>query len=193
MASRRITKEMARLAAFDMRDAVYKKKKTDAREALNNELDIFVKKYFPAPVLACVTEYKKYFKTTNSIHLRAYKTRLPDGTYDGCSYKSIFGKLSIDMPAQASSWDSDVLNVLESECESVVKANTYYEDLVRESDSFCSKVEDTLLSLRTEKKITEQFPEALPYIKFPDDKNNLPSPIFSDIRAMLQSVTNNKQ
>lgn len=187
MANRRITKEMARQAAEDMKNAVYKERLDAAKEALNKEIDIFVKGYFPAPVLACVAEYKEFIKSYKDITLRVYKKRILDG-----SYYDIRGVVSIDIPAQAD-WCSDTIRASERECSNVVKANAIYEGLRGESISFSSKVENALLSLKTEKKVTEQFPEALPYVKFPDDKSNLPSPIFSDIRAMLQSVTNNKQ
>lgn len=192
MTNRRITKEMAKQAAEDMKNAVYKEKLNAAKEALNKEIDIFVKGYFPAPVLACVAEYKEFIKNYNNIILHVHKKRLSDGSYAG-GYYSIYGVLSIDIPAQDDCWSSDTINVSERECRNVVKANAVYEGIEDESISFFSKVENALLSLKTEKRVTEQFPEALPYLKFPDDKSNLPSPIFSDIRAMLQSVTNNKQ
>lgn len=194
MANRRITKEMATCAAEDMKNAVYKEKLDNADAEINKMLENFVKNYFPAPVLACVAEYKKYFKLYNKVELRVFDKRDSEGKCAG-GYKTIEGRLSFGVPnIEDGGWGWGCsIDVTKDECTEVVEADKNYRNLWRESASFYGKIVDMLLSLRTEKKVTEQFPEALPYIKFPDDKSNLPSPIFSDIRAMLQNVTSNKQ
>lgn len=193
MANRRITKEMARQAAEDMNNAVYKEKLDNADAEINKMLENFIKNYFPAPVLACTVEYKKYFKLYNKVELRVFDKRDSEGKCAG-GYKTIEGRLSFGVPNIEDGWGWGCsIDVTKDECTEVVEADKNYRNLQRESVSFYGKIVDMLLSLKTEKKVTEQFPEALPYIKFPDDKSNLPSPIFSDIRAMLQNVTTKKQ
>lgn len=97
------------------------------------------------------------------------------------------------MPLPLNYYEYYRINTSVSKCKRVVAATDAYNELRKEADKFQEQIENALLSLKTEKKITEQLPEALPYIKFPDDKSNLPAPIFSDIRTMLQGITEKKQ
>lgn len=190
MANRRITREMAIQAAMDMRNAVYKEKLNNAQATLKKEADAFVKKYVPSPVLTCVEEYKDYFTTSCRVRIVVYDKESKEGEYSG-SYRYILSEISMPLPLNY--YENYRINTSVSKCKRVVAADDTYNELRREADKFQGQIENALLSLKTEKKITEQLPEALPYIKFPDNKSNLPAPIFSDIRAMLQSVTNNKQ
>ena len=190
MTNRRITKEMATWAAEDMKNAVYKEKIEKAKAARQKEADAFIRKCIPAPVLACVKEYKDYFIADCRVRIHAYERKTEDGRYEG-SYRHINSETSILLPETY--YDYYKILTTREECKKVIEADDALDELYKQSNSFQTQIENALLSLRTEKKITEQLPEALPYIKFPNDKSNLPAPIFSDIRAMLQSVTNNKQ
>lgn len=195
MSNRRITKEMAGLAAVAMQDAVYKKKTDAAKAAVDKAIEKYIRKKVPAPVLACAVEYKAYIKSSNTVKIDIYNHIDTDGHYSG-GHKRVSGLVSFAVPLTPDSWyDYPMFNELK-DCEDikeVIELNKKYEDTVIESRRFMESIENALLSLKTEKKVTEQLPEALPYIKFPDNNANLPAPIFSDIRAMLQSVTNNKQ
>ena len=63
----------------------------------------------------------------------------------------------------------------------------------KECKEFGEQMVSTLVSLRTEKEVRKQLPEALQYIDFPIEKA-LPEPIYSEIRFKLQKAqTNGKQ
>lgn len=188
MANRRITKEMAHKAALDMYDAVYGEQLKAARSKLNKALEEFVKRYFPAPVLACVKEYEKFYKVTKSIELYVYSKKNKDGNFEG-SYEIIRGLISFIVPMQQTNWNCFCsIEALEKDCKNIVAAHNADKELDRKALTFRNSVEDTLIALRTEKKVAENLPEALPYIKFPDDKSNLPAPVFSEIRNLLQGI-----
>lgn len=193
MANRRITKGMAYGAAWAMYDAVYKEQLKIAEDKVNKAIEEFAKGYFPAPVLACVEEYRDYYKVTKDIDLYVYQKKDKDGDFIG-SHEVITGESSFIVPVHQKSWSSRChIEVLEKDIKKVVTANNACKELREKAHNFRTKIHNILIELKTEKKVAENLPEALPYIKFPDDKSNLPAPVFSEIRNLLKGVTVNKQ
>lgn len=192
MANRRITKEMASYASAKMKDAVYKEKIEAAKRVLNTVAEKYIKKYLPAPVLACTEEYKDYIASYKRAKFEVYNQKTTDGDYTG-GYKSIYADISFDVPQQPCGYGGyPTFKIVKNEAEDIVKAEEILSNLGNESMNFQDKMFNALASLKTEKSVTENLPEALPYIEFPGDKNNVPAPIFSELRDMLKSITNNQ-
>lgn len=172
--NRRITKSMAHDAAKRLKIKVYGKNVEDAQKTLNLAVESLVRKYIPKPVIACVNEYYNYFSNSTSADV----TSIMIDAYGTSRRKYIRGCLSFKVP----SCTVVVADVAEYETVAVLKKNL--DDLVKEQNNFGEEIEKALCSLRTEKSIREALPEALPYIDFPEIKS-LPSPIYSDLRALL--------
>ena len=62
--NRRITKTMAEDAAAMMKKKAYGRKIENATAKVNAAVENLVRKYIPAPVIACVNEYSTYFGYT---------------------------------------------------------------------------------------------------------------------------------
>lgn len=162
---------MASDAAERMAQKVYGKKIADAQANLSELLEKLVKEYVPSPVLACVKEYSDYIEGTNSVYIN---------TSNKSGY--VQGTISFPIP-----WRARNISV---SAQDFGKANDVYEKYLSVKDErgeFRDKVEGTLLSLCTAKRVAESFPEAMDYLDFPQEKQ-LPSPALSELRQMIASV-----
>ena len=62
--NRRVTKDMADKASDMMMKKAYGRKIENATAKVNAAVENLVRKYIPAPVIACVNEYSTYFGYT---------------------------------------------------------------------------------------------------------------------------------
>lgn len=59
--NRKITNTMAKDASSLMKEKAYGQKVENARAKVNAAVEELIRKYIPAPVIACVNEYSTYF------------------------------------------------------------------------------------------------------------------------------------
>ena len=62
--NRRITNSMAKDASVLMKKRAFDKKIENVKAELNAAIENLVRKYIPAPIIACVNEYPTYFHYT---------------------------------------------------------------------------------------------------------------------------------
>lgn len=177
--NRRITKTMAEEAASKMKDKAYSKKIENAYKKLNEAGQVLVRKYIPAPVIACVNEYSTYIGYSMGASITAIKV-YPNGYTSRES--NIPVKLSFKIPG-----NSTYITVEAKEYETVRKLHAKAKQLEKERDEFGEQVCDALVALKTEKNVEKELPEAMKYLVFPKVKA-LPMPVFTGLRSIIGSI-----
>lgn len=178
MANRRITKTMALDAAYRAAEKLFSERIQNARVALRICAEEIVKLHIPYPVQAVVKEFPDWISTTDGVCL--YKTintqyGLRRSNYVDC-------KLSFNIP-----YACNYLLVSDEEFNELVNLNLKKDRAIKDREDFEARLFESILALKTEKRIKESMPEILPYIDFPVEKQ-LPSPMFDDIRAQLRTL-----
>lgn len=153
--SKRITKAMAEEAATSLAASVYNKKIEKADEFLRELVNQLYVKYIPSPVRQCAEEYKEYYNM-----YRGYVSFVTEKCDGGSNYKS----LSIGFPVP----DLRSIVLTAEDWKSLDKAENCLRSLKGERSEYVFRVTDALYNLRTEARIREMFPEALPYLNFAD-------------------------
>ena len=170
---------MAEEAASKMKKKAYSEKIEKAYEKLNSSGEVLVRKYIPAPVIACVEEYSTYFGYSTGISITAIKEH-PDGWTSRES--NIPVKLSFKIPS-----NSTYITVSGDEYKTMRALKSEVSRLENERDAFGDQVYDALIALRTEKNVEKELPEAMKYLVFPEVKA-VPMPVFTGLRKIIGSI-----
>lgn len=172
--NRKITKTMAEDAAEKMATDAFSEKINAAIRKKQDFAEVLIRKYIPAPVLACLKEYPAYIN---------FSTYASFATYIGDkAEKSISSSLSTKIPTAStflivSNIDYNLLEVLENKRKL----------LCSQCDELQKELFEAILALRTEKNIEKELPEALKYIDFPVVKQ-LPVKNYDHLRDILKSL-----
>ena len=177
--NRKINKTMADKAASLMKQKAYGRKIKNAEAKVNAAVEELVKKYIPAPVIACVNEYFTYFSYSMGASITTIVERENGWT---TSRKAINGKITFKIPG-----NSNYIKVDSKEYEALLKLESKRNQLEKERDEFGSQVYEALLALRTEKAIEKELPEAMKYITFPEVKA-VPMPVFTGLRDIIGKI-----
>jgi len=177
--NRRVTKTMADEAASKMKEKAYAKKIAKANEKLNEAGEEIVRKYIPAPVIACVNEYSSYFGYSTGASITAIKEH-PDGWT--CRHPNIPVKISFKIPG-----NSTYITVDAKEYEAIRKLHAKAKQLEKDRDDFGAQVYDALVALKTEKNVEKELPEAMKYLVFPEVKA-VPMPVFTGLRDIIGKI-----
>lgn len=178
--TRRITKTMADEAAAKMMQKAYSKKIVNAETKINKAVEELVRKYVPAPVIACVGEYGTYFETTKVANITAIR-QSKDSNWTS-KEKYIHGQLPFSIPS-----GSRYITVEPSEYEALRKLTDKKEQIEHERDGFGKQVYDALIALRTDKAVEKELPEAMKYLTFPEVKA-VPMPVFTGLRDIIGKI-----
>lgn len=171
--NRRISNDMAVRASRAMAKALYGERIESSFKVLQSACENYVIKYIPMPVLQVTKEYERYFELFNDMTFSCFNS----------GDSPLFCTISFSVPRFArhiklGKNDFQALRILFKK----------YRKLRAESQSFESRIYDALKTLKDEKNVVESLPEAVKFIEFPEVKQ-LPSPIFNDLRVLLQSIT----
>lgn len=168
---------MAIDAAARMKREVFGKMIEEAQYNLYSLIEQLVRKYLPKPVISCVNEYSLYFPCCTCADVTQVEQK-DNGIY---RKRYIRGFLSFKVPTNT------FVEVDADEYKAIEGLYRKLKDLEKRRDDFGNEIQSALLSLKTEKAINESLPEAIKYIDFPEIKS-LPSPIYSNLRAMLSGI-----
>ncbi len=177
--NRRITKTMADEAASLMKQKAYGRKIKNAEAKVNAAVEELVRKYIPAPVIACVNEYSNYFSYSTGASITTIVEREKGWT---TSRTAIKGTLTFKIPG-----NSNYIKVDNKEYDALLKLESKRKQLEKERDEFGNQVYDALLALRTEKAVEKELPEAMKYLTFPEVKA-VPMPVFTGLRDIIGSI-----
>lgn len=169
--AKRLTREMADGAAEKLAEIAFDKKIKKVKEEMTKFGDELVKKYVPAPILALGQEYASYFPDRSN-NIQFTSETAPSYHYSGlpCTMSNpIYRKVFV--------LDND-------DYKKGHGLKRQYEDLCSDKRKYKNDVSDALMQLKSEKRITEQFPEAIPFLYFCDTTALVPQ--FVELRAMLK-------
>ena len=169
---------MAKEAAAIMANKAYEEKVEYAKAKVNATVEGLVRKYIPAPVIACINEYSTYFGYVMGANITTVVEK--DGWIGSAT--PIRGELSFKIPPYA-----DHIKVVKEEYDMLLKLALKHKRLEQERDEFEEQVYNALIALRTEMAVKKELPEAMKYLAFPEVKV-LPSPIFTGLRKIIASI-----
>lgn len=177
--NRRITKTMAEGASAMMKKKAYGRKIENATAKVNAAAEELVRKYIPAPVIACVNEYTNYFGYTSGVSIT---TTIEKNSGWTTTAMSIQGELSFKIPRSA-----NYIKVDGKEYDALLKLDSKRKQLKKERDEFGEQVYNALVALRTEKAVERELPEAMKYLVFPEVKA-VPMPVFTGLRDVIKNI-----
>ena len=162
----RITREMADKAAKQLAATAYDKKIEKAKNDFKSLVAEIIRTYIPAPILAVMREYSSYLEKSMRIYIS-------DGNDSIYTYH-----IPIPIPV------INEIKVSHNDLAKVKGAKKLFESLENAKRDYEDKVSNALcLSIRTEKRCAEEFPEAMQYLNF--SKTTALAPKFDDLRAVL--------
>lgn len=163
----RITREMAVNAAEQLAAIAYDEKIKKAKDEFESLVAETIKTYVPAPIIAVMGEYSSYLEKSARIFIS-------DGNDSTYSYH-----IPIPIPM------IKCIKVSHNDLVKVKEAKRLFESLERAKINYKDEVSDALcLSIRTEKRCSEEFPEAMPYLNF--SKTTALTKNFDNLRALLK-------
>lgn len=172
---RRISKDDCRNAAIKLSDIAFGKKIEEYEGNFKILGDELIDTYIPKPLMALSKEYSDLF--TDKRNVIPVRSEL-----------AMYYSDTIYVP-------SNVVNPLGERKVFIVgdkdynKSKELYKNrknLIDSQRQYKKDVSEALWALRTKQKISENFPEALPYLDFGDGKTNLPAPNYEGLRNMLK-------
>jgi hypothetical protein len=169
--AKRLTREMADDAADKLAALAFDKKIEKIKSEMTKFGDVLINKYIPAPILALGDEYAQYFPDRNN-HIQFTSETAPSYHYSAlpCTVSNpIYRKVFV---------------LSEEDYKKGHGLKRRYDDLCGDKRRYKSDVSDALMQLKSEKRIQEQFPEALPYLNFCETTALVPQ--FVELRAMLK-------
>lgn len=170
---------MAEKAAIKMANAAFDSKIELAKKRLSEVAETLVIKYIPNVVRVVVAEFPSYFERVKYISITAIRV-YSDG-YEGHE-DNISAEISFYIPK-----GSMYLKVSSTEYKELKKLYMRYRVQVKAQHDFIAQIVDALCVLKTENKVKESLPEALPYLEFPDEVH-LPAPIFGTLRQIIKNI-----
>ena len=172
---RRINKDDCRNAAKKLSDIAFDKKIEEINEEFKVIGDELVNAYIPKPLIALSKEYSDLFIDKKGIiPVRSEQERYySDTIYVLSNIVNPLGERKVFF----------IDNKTYKELESLVDKKR---NLLSRKREYKEDVTAALWALRTKRKISESFPEALPYLNFDDGKTNLPAPKYEELRNLLK-------
>lgn len=163
----RVTREIASKVANILAEIAYKEDVEKACKKYKEIIDNIYLSYVPSPIIACAKEYPDFFYASTSAYFSSPK-----------AFQQWFN-LSISNPL-----GSIPINISDKDMDRALNAELEYRTIKNEKYSYRSKVGDALYQLKTEAKIKQFFPEALPFINFSESSALVPN--YDDLRSKLK-------
>lgn len=172
---RRISKDDCRNAAIKLSNIAFDKQNEENEENFKALGDELIGTYIPKPLMALSQEYPDLFTYKRYV--------IPVRSEQGkCYSETVYVPSNIINPLG----ESKVFLI----CDKVFKKSkglyNKRKNLIDSQRQYKEDVSEALWTLRTKQKISESFPEALPYLDFGDSKTNLPAPNYEGLRNMLK-------
>lgn len=162
-----------------MSRAAFNSKIELARNRVRVVVEDLVRRYIPNVVLTVVEEFPSYFEKDKFASITTPR-EYAEGYVGHEDY--IGSAISYNLPC-----GSKYINVSATEYKGLKKLQMRVKALEKEQKDFKQQVYDALCALKTENKVKESLPEALPYIEFPEEVH-LPAPIFGTLRQIIKNI-----
>lgn len=175
MASKRIPQVIAQRVANEIANVSYNEKIADARKKVQDYADRLIDISIPHPVLKAISTYPKYFRTSSLLSVRCgerFTLQVPP------SIKIPFG-CTIEVCIA----DYNKLKELKDELRAwQIKRDDFFE-----------KIFKALYELRTEKRVREQLPEAIPYLELFINCSNINQSSSDDFDSLRKNILTPKK
>ncbi len=169
--TKRMTRTMADHAATMLAKIAYDEKIDKATKARKDFGDFLINKYVPKPVLDCAKEYDNCFDHYDAFFATA---NIKDSGWGNRK----------EIPTNLVNPVRRYITIEKSEFSHAGDLVAKEVELVRLKNEYITNVSDALVTLKTEARIKESFPEALPYLNFAE--TNLPAANYSKLRQLLK-------
>lgn len=170
---------MAEKAAITMANAAFNSKIQLAENRVSVVVEDLVIKYIPNAVRAVCAEFPSYFEKVKYASITTPRT-YSDGFVGHEDY--VGANISFYLPE-----GSRYINVSAEEYKEVRKLRMRVRALEKEQKDFKQQIIDALCALKTENKVKESLPEALPFLEFPEEVQ-LPAPIYGTLRQIIKNI-----
>lgn len=170
---------MAEKAAKTMATAAFDSKIELAIKQVSEAVEVLVRKYIPNVVRVVCADFPSYFEKGKSASITTPR-EYSDGYVGHEDY--IGADISFNLPK-----GSQYINVSAVEYKELKELHMRVKALEKQKREFKQQVFDALCALRTENKVKESLPEALPYLEFPEEVH-LPAPIFGTLRNIIKNI-----
>ncbi len=167
--SKNVTKSMAQQAAEKLSQKAYGKILEDARSSLHDRVDSIVRKYIPKPVFDVFAEFGDSLSSTTLVNF--YYER-EDGFSTYLHEQTTFEHVALSY-----------IRLSDADFEALKTARNNFDRAYIASSTYRKQVTDALFALRTERRIAENFPEALPFLNFSGSTELAYD--YKDLRSML--------
>lgn len=165
-----ITKKLADEASKQAAAKIYEKEILEHHQAIKAAYEQHFKKYVPAPVLGVCNEFVTWFSTSMLAYI-----------YENGRY--FYETISFPIPSTY----RNVANLGNGDDIGNIKSLTLLLTVTESRrDNLAGIIYNELMSLKTKKRITEEFPEVLSYIDWPAEQViNPPASHLDELRKML--------
>ncbi|MDO4411453.1 MAG: hypothetical protein Q4C05_09275 [Akkermansia sp.] len=176
--NRKITRTIAFEAAERMADAKFKPELDKLMKIRADIAESYVKKYIPYAVRAIVDEYPSYFESTDHVLFSAIN---PDSRY-GLKLQWVASDITIRLPKSSQYVVIDYKDYLHirKSCDAISK-------VMGEKEDFSKECQKALYAIKSEGRLKEQFPAAIPYVVFPEVMQ-LPSVNYNQLNKIVESI-----
>ena len=164
---KRMTREMANSAAEQLGKMAFDKKIDEAKMLVGGFGDKMIQKYVPAPILALGKEYSSWLCGVDNVITVVFNG----------SHLSVRSDMQNPVARRA-------VEVSKEDWEMAKELMGNRKTLMNKKEDYIRQVSDALMQLRTEAKISQYFPEALPYLNFSDATAIIPH--YTELRDMLK-------
>lgn len=176
--NRRITRVIAGEAADAIAAAKYNEHLSELHQGLSLFAESMIKKYIPYPVRAIALEYPSYFELTSYVLISAVN---PANQY-GLKFNWLGVETTVQIPKSC--------KYITVSCEDFLDFKKLYDKYNRVQENKKMFLEDcykALIAIGSESKLKQDFPAAIPYVKFPEVVQ-LPSKSYSDLNLAVEMI-----
>ena len=169
--AKRITREMANEAAKQLASIAFDKKVQQAMDKEREFGDYLVKTYIPQPIQGVMKEYRSWFQHMD--------TSLSCIDASRQSRRTLYIQTNILIHYY--------LRSVPLSYEDFKKADQLHQNYLNLNDkrnAYTNEVSNALMQLKSEARIKEHFPEALPYLNFSESTALIPQ--FEHLRSLLK-------
>lgn len=169
--AKRMTREMADNAAKQLAGIAFDKKVEQALAEEKDFGDYLVKTYIPQPIQGVMKEYRSWFPNMVT------NVRCMDASNQ--SQRTIYIHTNIMVHYYLS-----YVPLSSEDYKKADKLHQNYIDLMDRRKAYQDKVSEALMQLKSEARVKEHFPEALPFLNFSESTALIPQ--FEHLRSLLK-------
>lgn len=169
--AKKMTKKMADDAAQQLAGIAFDKKVQQALEKEREFGDYLVKTYIPQPIQGIMSEYRSWFQ-----YMETDVACIDDSRQ---SKRTLYIQTNILVHHYLCP-----LSLSNEDFKKADRLHQNYLNLIDQRNVYKNEVSNALMQLKSETRVQEHFPEALPYLNFSESTALIPQ--FEHLRSLLK-------